>query len=709
MADFLLEFYCEEIPARMQAKAAADLERLMCEKLTTANLAFDSAASHVTPRRLVLVVDGLPARQPDRTEETRGPKVGAPDKAVQGFLRSQELDSVAEAEVRETPKGPVYFVVRQIEGRPTPEVLAALVPALVRELPWPTAMRWADHTLRFVRPLHGVLALFDGRPLPGGLDLGGGRIAFGATTRGHPFLAPAPFEVTSFADYKAKLHDAKVVLDPEERRAAIRARADALAAAEGLRVKEDPALLDEVTGLVEWPVPLIGTIDAAFMDLPPEVLTVSMRTHQKYFALERPEGTLANRFVVVANIETPDNGAAIVAGNERVLRARLADARFFWDSDRQRPLADRVGALDGMVFHAKLGSVRDKVERIEALAVSLSDRIAGADQDKARSAATLAKADLTTGMVDEFPELQGVMGWYYARHDGESPEVCDAVAAHYSPLGPADACPRQPVSVAVALADKIDTLVGFFAIDETPTGSKDPFALRRAALGVIRLIVENALRLPLSAVFGEALSLHGAPARQAVQNRAKGRDPAQVLSDALLTFLAERLKVVLRDRGVRHDLIAAVFAVERPEGGPEDDLTRLLARVAALRDFLASEDGANLLVAYRRAANIVRIESKKDKVAYDGAVDADLLDLPQEQALDAALGTAAAQAADALAREQYTEAMQAMAALRGPVDAFFDRVTVNASDPALRANRLRLLSGIGATLARVADFAKIEG
>jgi glycyl-tRNA synthetase beta chain len=476
-------------------------------------------------------------------------------------------------------------------------------------------------------------------------------------------------------------------------------------------VQDDPGLLAEVAGLVEWPVVLMGRIDARFMDLPPEVLTVSMRAHQKYFATRNAQGELANAFITVANIETADNGAAIVAGNERVLRARLSDAEFFWKSDRQVPLGDRVADLDGMIFHAKLGAMRDKVERIEALAVSLSDRIAGADRDKARSAAYLAKADLTTGMVDEFPELQGVMGWYYARHDGEAPEVCDAVAAHYSPLGPSDACPHQPVSVAVALADKLDTLAGFFAVDEKPTGSKDPFALRRAALGVIRLIVENELRLPLGEVIAEALRLQVETARSALHDRAKhkGQDPARLLTDELLHFLADRLKVVLRDRGVRHDLIAAVFGVERPEGGPEDDLSRLLVRVEALRAFLESDDGANLLTAYRRAANIVRIESKKDKTAYTGEVDPAKLSEPAEIALFDALTAAEGMATDAVRREHFTDAMAAMAALRQPVDAFFDDVTVNAADADLRRNRLSLLARIGATLARVADFDKIEG
>jgi len=719
VAEFLLELFSEEIPARMQARAAQDLERLARDKLTEAGLHFESIASYVTPRRLTLVVDGLPEKQPDVTRETKGPKVGAPDKAVQGFLRAQGLSSLDEAERREIEKGTFYFAVRHIEGHPTVEVLGEIVPRLVREIPWPKSMRWRTHALRYVRPLHRILALFDGQVVPGALDLDGATLEFGDETRGHRFLAPDPIQVTSFADYKDKLRNAYVILDQKDRSDLILRRAEGLAKGAGLRLRMDPALLDmnagllaENAGLTEWPVPLLGTIDDAFMELPPEVLTTSMRAHQKYFATETPEGKLANRFVLVANIETPDDGAAIVAGNERVLRARLADAQFFWDQDRRTPLRDRVGDLGEVVFHAKLGTLHDKIDRIDGLAVAIAWHVEGADRDKVRSAARLAKADLTTGMVGEFPELQGIMGRYYALADGEAPEVAEAIAEHYSPLGPTDRCPAAPVSVAVALADKIDTLTGFFAIDEKPTGSKDPFALRRAALGIIRLIVETKLRMPLAEVFAEALRLQPEGARQALHDRAAkaGAElPERLLTGELLDFLAERLKVVLRDRGVRHDLIAAVFAVQRPGGGPEDDLVRLLARVEALRGFLESDDGANLLVAYRRAANIVRIEEKKDKTTYDGVVEPDLLQAPEEAALHDALDAAAETAAAALRREDFTRAMAAMAELRKPVDSFFDRVTVNADDAALRQNRLRLLKRIDATLRQVADFAKIEG
>jgi glycyl-tRNA synthetase beta chain len=686
MPQFLLELRSEEIPARMQAKACADLLKLAQEKLKAAGLQTKdnqlNVQTYVTPRRLTLVVDGLPEKQPDTREEKKGPKVDAPQKAIDGFLGSVGLSSIDEAEQRETEKGTFLFHVREIAGRPTQEVMADMAAELALELPWPKSMRWAETSQRYVRPLHGVLALFDGAAVPGRLDLGRGEaLDFTTQTRGHPFMAPEPFEVTGYQDYVEQLEQAGVVLSHHRRRQRIEEAAQAAAAAEGLQLRPDDGLLDENAGLTEWPVVLLGRIEDRFMALPPEVLQVSMRTHQKYFATETPDGRLANRFVVVANIETPDRGAAIVAGNERVLR-------------------DRVGQLQDVVSQERLGTLHDKVERMQTLAAGLAQPV-GADRDKARSAAYLAKADLVTGMVDEFPELQGLMGSYYAEADGEAPEVVRAVAEHYSPLGPSDACPSAPESVAVALADKLDTLTGFFAIQEKPTGSKDPYALRRAALGVVRLITDNNLRVGLRAVLMEA---HGL-----LPDEVRRNSTPETVADEVLAFLTDRLKVVLRDRGVRHDLIAAVFAVERPEGGPEDDLVRLLARVDALRRFLESDDGANLLVAYRRAANIVRIEEKKDKQAYDTQVAEDALHETAEAELYRALTTAAKKANAALAQEDFQAAMQALADLRAPVDAFFEGVTVNAQDQTLRANRLRLLKRIGATLAQVADFSKIEG
>jgi glycyl-tRNA synthetase beta chain len=520
-------------------------------------------------------------------------------------------------------------------------------------------------------------------------------VEFGATTRGHRFLAPLPFTVMSFADYRDRLRRAHVILDPQDRRAAILRQAAAKAEAAELTTRPDEALLDEVVGLVEWPVVLIGGIDDAFMDLPPEVLTTSMRTHQKYFSLLDGEGKLAPRFLVVSNMETADGGAAIVAGNERVLRARLSDAKFFWDQDHKVRLEARVPALANIVFHARLGTVAEKVMRLQTLAAELAPNIPGAEIDMVRSAALLAKADLTTGMVGEFPELQGVMGRYYAIDDGEAPAVANAIAEHYAPLGPNDRCPTAPVSVAVALADKVDSLVGFFAVGERPTGSKDPFALRRAALGVIRLILENRLRLKLREVF-----------RRADFFRAEARPgPADAVDvDELLGFLADRLKVALREQGVRHDLIAAVFAL-----GSEDDLVRLLARVEALGRFLATDDGANLLTASKRASNIVRIEEKRDGASHDAEPSPDLLRQDEEKALSDALLSARERAAACLAADDFSGAMAALAQLRRPVDAFFDGVTVNCEEPDLRANRLRLLSQIRATLGTVADFSRIEG
>ncbi len=695
MTEFLLEFFSEEIPARMQARAADDLKRLVTDALTANGLSFAAAAAHSTPRRLALVVDGLPERTADVREEKKGPRVGSPEQAVVGFLKSAGLASLDQCEQRDTGKGIFYFAVTEKAGRATAEVLAEIIPTVMAALPWPKSMRWGTGTVRWVRPLHTIIALFGGKILDGGFEIGGAqpRVVFGNSTRGHRFLAPDAFTVDSFADYQAKLLAAKVVLDRDARKAKIKADAEALAAREGLTLSPDEALLDEVAGLVEWPVALIGSIDESFMDVPSEVLITSMRTHQKYFAALDSAGKMAPRFIVVANTETVDGGKAIVAGNERVLRARLSDAKFFWDQDRKTKLEARVPALEKITFHAKLGTVAEKVTRVQLLAAEIA-RTIGADVDAASRAALLCKADLVTEVVGEFPEVQGIMGRYYALGQGESVEVADAIAAHYKPVGPSDSCPTAPVSVAVALADKIDTLVGFFAIDDKPTGSKDPYALRRAALGVIRLVLENGLRLPLSAVFTAA---HGA-------YTVGGFAASDSVSGDLIAFFADRLKVVLREQGVRHDLVDAVFAL-----GGGDDLVRLLARVKALQAFVGSDEGANLLAAYKRASNIVRIEEKKDGASFDQPVEAARLDLAEEQALFAALNAASATSTPLLAAEDFTGAMAALANLRGPVDDFFTKVTVNADDAGLRVNRLRLLTQIRATLNAVADFSKIEG
>ena len=722
MPELLLELFSEEIPARMQARAAEDLRRLVCERLTEQGLTFTRADAYATPRRLALVVDGLPEKQPDRTIEKKGPRVGAPEKAIEGFLKSAGLTSLDQCEKRSDGKGEVWFAVANMPGQPVPFAVTNVVGPLIATFPWPKSMRWSTTRDSYVRPLHSGILLFGGKPVDYSVGLGGDlRLTFADKTNGHRFLAPGAFSVTSFEDYRAKLHKAKVILDPAERRASILKQAQALAAKEGLTLVEDNALADEVTGLVEWPVALIGRIDERFMALPPEVLTTTMRANQKYFALHASDGKLAPRFVVVSNMETKDGGTAIVAGNERVLRARLADAEFFWNQDRKVRLEDRVPALKQIVFHAKLGTVAEKMKRVEALAGEIAKLAFGAHVPDAQRAAHLAKADLTSGMVKEFPELQGVMGQYYALNDGEKDAVATAIAEHYAPLGPSDRCPSAPVSVAVALADKIDTLVGFWLIGEVPTGSKDPFALRRTTLGVVRLIVENGIRISLHHAIYQAYLMYpqasdwlqGVPWFEQWLASAKnvgatpGVDEFSIhhgLTNELWPFIVDRLKVALREKGVRHDLIAAVFAL-----GGEDDLVRLLARVAALQKFLESDDGANLLVAYRRAANIVRIEEKKDKATYEGLPDESKLVEAPEKALQVALAVAAAKAKDAIGREDFAGAMSAMAALRQPVDMFFDKVTVNSDDAGLRANRLRLLAQIRATLDRVADFSKIEG
>ena len=683
MPELLLELLSEEIPARMQARAANDLKRLIGDGLKAAGLSFTGAQTYVTPRRLTLVIDGLPVKQPDISEERRGPRADAPEQAKQGFMKSLPKDT--KITERETEKGTFLFAQVEQAGGKTRLILPGIILTALQSLPWPKSMRWGRGKARWVRPLHSILAVYDQE----GLELEFAGIEAGVTTRGHRFMAPGSISVSDFADYEKAMTAAKVVIDPEARKQTIAADAARMCKGAGVVLKDDPALLDEVAGLVEWPVVLMGDIDAEFMDVPPEVLITSMRKHQKYFATEDAKGNLAPRFVVVANRETTDGGRQVIAGNERVLRARLADAKFFWDQDRKTTLASKAPQLKDRVFHAKLGTLDEKVDRMQALAAALCQYVPKADRDKVRSAARLAKADLSTGLVGEFPDLQGVMGTYYARHDGESEAVAAAIAEHYSPLGPSDDCPSKPESVCVALADKIDSLVGFWLIDEKPTGSKDPYALRRAALGVIRLIIENKLRLPLLDAFNQSRELYG-------KGDAVGPD--------LLAFFADRLKVHLREQGVKHDHIDAVFAL-----GGEDDLVRLLARVSALSEFLDSDDGGNLLTAYRRAANILKIEEKKDATSYAAQPSDTLLKDDEERALYSALEDAAPAIAEKVAAEDFTGAMAALAGLRVPVDAFFDKVTVNTDDAKVRENRLKLLSMIRTALEGVADFSKIEG
>ncbi|MFO1079955.1 MAG: glycine--tRNA ligase subunit beta [Reyranellaceae bacterium] len=681
MAELLLELLSEEIPARMQARAAADLERLMCDGLKAAALPFASARSFATARRLALVVDGLPAERPDVSDERRGPRVGAPVKAIEGFLKAAGLESLDQAEKRDTGKGEFWFAVVTRKGGPTAEALPVLIGDALAALPWPKSMKWGSGSLTWVRPLQSVIALFDGQVLDGAVSPGGAMapIPFGDSTRGHRFLSRGTFAVTDFADYQAKLRAAHVVLDPAERKRIVLDGAHRLCAEAQVALRADEGLLDEVAGLAEWPVPLLGTIDAQFMDVPPEVLIVSMRTHQRYFATVDAAGALANRFVVVANNLARDGGRTIVDGNERVLRARLSDAKFFWDQDRKSRLETRLPVLKDIVFHAKLGSQADRVLRLESLADRLAAHVPGADAAQAVLAAHLCKVDLVSGMVGEFPELQGTMGRYYALAEGQPAAVAEAIGDHYAPAGPADRCPSAPLSIVLALADKLDTLTSFWAIGEKPTGSRDPFALRRAALGIIRIVVENRLRLPL---------------RQFC--------PA----DDLMAFFAERLKVQMREKGVRHDVVDAVLAL-----GGEDDLVRLLARVEAVQSFLGSEAGRNLLTAYGRAANIVRAEERKDKALAEriaGAADPALFAQDEERRLHERL--AGLSLATRIESEDFAGAMAELAGLREPIDAFFEKVTVNVDDnDKLRVNRLKLLNQIRATMDSVADFSRIEG
>ncbi|HEX6831798.1 MAG TPA: glycine--tRNA ligase subunit beta [Methyloceanibacter sp.] len=687
MAELLLELFSEEIPARMQTRAAEDLERLIGDKLKDAGLTFDTVRSFATPRRLAAVVDGLPARSPDVSEEKKGPRVGAPEAAVQGFLKSAGLKSLDQAEIRADKKGDFYVATIKRSGRATSQVVAEIVPEIVRNFPWPKSMRWGGGRLRWVRPLHSILCLFGGKVVPFEID----GTKSGKETRGHRFMAPKPFSVRSFDDYVQKLRKAFVVLDPREREAIILKGAQRLAAKQQLVLIEDMALLAENAGLTEWPVVLMGSFDESLLEVPGEVLATSMKAHQKCFSLRRGE-RLANRFILVANLEAKDRGKAIIAGNERVIAARLADAKFFFDHDRKVMLEERVPKLREIVFHEKLGTQYERVQRVRVLAREIA-KLVRADPDLAERAAILAKADLISDMVGEFPELQGVMGRYYALDQEEDALVANAIGAHYKPVGPSDDVPRDTIAISVALADKLDMLVGFWAIDEKPTGSKDPYALRRAALGIIRIVLENDLRLPLNEVTRAALQKwrqltpHGSADVQA----------------SLLAFFADRLTVHLRDQGARHDLVDAVFAL----GG--DDLLMIVRRVEALGLFLDTEDGEHLLTGTKRAINILRIEEKKDSCSYDQPPDASLLKQTEEIALAKTVDEVERAAAAAVGKEDFEAAMAAIARLRAPVDAFFDHVTVNTDDPAFRENRLRLLNRIRATTLTVADFSKIEG
>jgi glycyl-tRNA synthetase beta chain len=815
MPDLLVELLSEEIPARMQRRAAEDLRRLVTDALVAAGLVYEGAKAFATPRRLALTVHGLPARSPDRREERKGPRVGAPDKAIEGFLKAAGLASLDEAKIERDPKkGDFYVAVIERPGVPAEDVIGRVMPEIVRGFPWPKSMRWGEASatpgsLAWVRPLHSIVCTFGPEtedPVVVPFAVGGVRA--GNMTRGHRFLAPASFTVRRFDDYASKLDKAKVVLDADRRKDAILHGARDHALALGLELVDDEALLEEVAGLVEWPIVLVGSFEEAFLKIPPEVIRTTIRVNQKCFVLRRPDGSLAPRFAMVANTEAPDGGATIVAGNGRVIRARLADARHFFDTD-QRPLPDitdemrsaavrlkldlakpldqRMAKLasTNVIFHEKLGSQGERVARIARLAREIAPLV-GADAESAERAAHLAKADLVSEMVGEFPELQGLMGRYYAAAQGEEGSVAAAIEAHYKPLGPSDRVPDEPTAIAVALADKLDTLVGFWAIGEKPTGSKDPFALRRGALGVIRIVLENGLRLPLGRVIGEELIAGGLENKITVGGDVPVRPAGAALADALdairrnlvgdlLAFFAERLKVQLREQGARHDLVDAVFALGEARAGAglaatashpdrrsadappteiaraspaelvaaspgdlfvgvepvfsalpgasvpanadrlsspliiEDDLLLIVRRVAALARFLETDDGRSLLTGYRRAANILRDEEKKSGQRFAGEVNPELLAEPEERALFAAIVTAEAEAETAVGLEDFDRAMVCLANLRAPVDAFFERVLVNVPEPAVRANRLRILDRIRRATLAVADFSRITG
>lgn len=746
MAELLLEFFSEEIPARMQKRAEEDLARALGEKLKAAGLEPKTLATFSTPRRLGLTIGDLPAKAADVNEEKKGPRVGAPDQAIQGFLKSTGLASIDQAQVVEDKKGAFYVARIERAGRATAAILQDVIPEIVRGFPWPKSMRSGESDLQWVRPLQNILCLFDGAPVK--IDVGGVKSA--PTTWGHRFHAPEKINVTSVGQYKQALAGAHVVLEREERKRTILEGAKQACAARGLELVEDIGLLEEVAGLAEWPVVLLGDMDPAFLDLPGEVIRLSMRTHQKYFAVRDPKsGKLAPHFVTVANVSAKDGGKAIAAGNARVLSARLNDARFFWDTDKKTPLytAERKAKLEKIVFHQKLGSVWDKVERVRVLAEQLCAVTGVHDLEAVKGAAERAKMDLVTETVGEFPELQGQVGrQLYSKEDGAIASIAAAIEDHYRPIGPADRVPEDRVAVTLALADKLDTLACFWAIDEKPTGSSDPYALRRAGLGLIRILLERQLRLPLqvallySGRFAMAAALKSGVANLehartplaaalalgaegtvpefvevskkavAALQKSFGSVPAQQWeverAASILAFLADRLKVQLREQGKRHDLVDAIFSLK------DDDFHRVAVRAATLDVFLKSQDGANLLAGYKRAANILAAEEKKGKWSAEeakGAVDAKLLAEPAEKALHGALEVALPAARAAVEKEDFAAAMKALSGLRAPVDAFFEGVLVNAEDPSLRRNRLLLLSRLVEALSAVADFSKIEG
>jgi glycyl-tRNA synthetase beta chain len=674
MPELLVELFSEEIPARMQRKAAEDLKKAVTNALVDAGLVYEGAKAFVTPRRLALTVTGLPARSPDTREERKGPRVGSPQPAIDGFLKAAGLASIDQAKVESDPKKGEFYVAHiEKKGAEATEILATLLPKVITGFDWPKSMQWGNGGLTWVRPLRAITATFGtDNDEPVVVPFQSNTIASGQTTYGHRFLAPDAIRVKRFDDYVQALEKAKVVLDIDRRKEIIKADADNLAFAQGLSVIHDEGLLEEVAGLVEWPVVMMGSFDPAFLEVPEEAIIATIRANQKCFCLRDASGKLAPSFIIIANQIAEDGGKQIIAGNERVIRARLSDARFFYKTDLALPLEHGLPKLEEIVFHAKLGTQFERVKRIVALARSIAPLV-GADAAQAERAAMLAKADLVTGMVGEFPELQGLMGRYYALAQNEPNAVANAIADHYKPLGPTDLVPAEPVAIAVALADKLDTLTGFWSIDEKPTGSRDPFALRRAALGVIRIVVDNQLSFPLD------------------------------VEPDLLSFFHDRLKVTLRDAGARHDLVDAVI------GKDSNDILEITRRVDALGKLLGSEDGTNLLAGYRRAANILAAEEKKDGRKFDAPVIEEALKLDQEIALADAIMKADAAVAAKVNANDYQGAIASLATLRQPVDAFFEAVLVNDTDPAVRANRLNLLAKLRDTMRLVADFSKVAG
>ena len=687
MPDLLLELFSEEIPARMQRRAADDLKSLVTNALVERGCLYEGAQAFATPRRLALHIVGLPAHQPDVKEEKKGPRVGAPQQAIDGFLKGAGLTDISQATIQSDPKkGDFYIAIVESKGRETAAVIADIMPGIIHAFPWPKSMRWGKASaeagaLRWVRPLHSILCTFGSEtetPEVIHFDVDG--LHSGDLTYGHRFLAPAPIHIRRFDDYVAALQKAKVVLSTDRRKEIIANDARHLAFAQGLELVEDDGLLEEVAGLVEWPVVLMGSFEERFLDIPPEVIRATIRANQKCFVLRKAgETKLANKFLLTSNMIASDDGATIIGGNERVVRARLSDAKFFWETDLKVKLEDRLEKLKSITFHAKLGTQHERMERIVALAKELAP-VVKADVTKTARAALLCKADLVSEMVGEFPEVQGLMGRYYATRQGEDASVAAALEEHYKPQGPSDVVPKDAVSISVALADKLDTLVGFWAIDEKPTGSKDPYALRRAALGVVRLILDNELRLPLA---------------------------RHHIDQSLLAFFHDRLKVYLRDQGQRHDLIDAVLA-----SGQQDDLLMIVKRVEALDAFLATDDGTNLLAGFRRAANILKAEEKKDGKSYNEAIDLHLIKAKgeaEEKVLAEVLEVATRHAREHVEKEDFAGAMKALAQLRPAVDAFFDKILVNADDAELRANRLRLLASFREATRAVADFSAIAG